>query len=131
MKKQTLYLLLLFLPFIGMIIVNEFVKLSIEEEGYHHQGIIAINSALKFKEQCSWVCHNNTAYCKENHVKFAQPYFDKIDPIYFGIINALKSTGNYGLANILFLVGLLPLGMYFLLVKSIAMQFEIRAIKKQ
>jgi len=130
MKKQLLYVLILLLPFAGMITINELTSLNITEKGYAKKGIVAINSAKKLKDKCSWACHNNTVYCKENHVKFAKPYFDKIDPIYFGIIHALKSTGNYRLANIIFLVILLPLGMYFLLVKSIAIQFEIRSIKK-
>jgi len=110
--------------------INEFVRLNTIEEGYNKQGVTAINSAKKQKEKCSWICHNNTNYCKENHVKLAKPYFDKIDPIYFGIINSLKSTGNYGLANIIFLVILLPLIMYVLLAKSISMQFKIRKLKK-
>ena len=110
--------------------INEFVRLNTIEEGYNKQVVTAINSAKKQKEKCSWICHNNTNYCKENHVKLAKPYFDKIDPIYFGIINSLKSTGNYGLANIIFLVILLPLIMYVLLAKSISMQFKIRKLKK-
>ena len=110
--------------------INEFVRLNTIEEGYNKQVVTAINSAKKQKEKYSWICHNNTNYCKENHVKLAKPYFDKIDPIYFGIINSLKSTGNYGLANIIFLVILLPLIMYVLLAKSISMQFKIRKLKK-
>ena len=130
MKKRILYLLILVLPFLGMIMVNEFVRPNIKEKGYKKQGITAINSAKRIKEKCSWICHNDTGYCKENHVKFAKPYFDKIDPIYFGIIHSLKATGDYGLANVIFLVILIPLIMYFLLVKSISMQLEIRKFKK-
>jgi len=114
-----------------MIIINEFVKINTSEEGYSRQGIIAINTGKKYKDKCSWICHNNTNYCKANHVKLAKPYFDKIDPIYFGIIGSLKSTGNYGLANIIFLVILLPLIMYVLLVKSINLQIKIRKLRKR
>lgn len=111
--------------------INEFVRLNSNEEGYNKQGVTAINTAKKQKEKCSWICHNNTNYCKNHHVKLAKPYFDGIDPIYTGIINALQSTGNYGFANILFLVILLPLIMYILLIKSIGLQFKIRNLKNR
>ena len=130
MKMKTIYLSLLFLPIIWMIMMNEFVRLNTTELGYNNQGVTAINTDKKLKKQCSWICHNNTNYCKVNHVLLARPYFSTIDPIYFGIINALKSTGNYGLANIVFLVILLPLSMFIFLIKSIRMEFEIHTIKK-
>ena len=130
MKKQVLYWSILILPFLGMIMINEFVRLNTNEEGYTKQGVTAINTAKKQKDKCTWICHHNTDYCKENHVKLAKPYFDKIDPIYFGIISSLKSTGNYRLANIIFLVIGLPLIMYVLLVKSISLEFKIRKLKK-
>ena len=131
MKKQILYGAILILPFISMILLNEFVRYRSINEGFSNQGITTINSAKKLKEECSWICHNNTNYCKENHVNFANTYFDKIDPIYFGIINSLKSTGNYRWANVIFLVILLPLIMYILLVRSIDIQFKIRELKKK
>tara|TARA_B100000795_G_C22531199_1_gene335183 strand:+ start:164 stop:592 length:429 start_codon:yes stop_codon:yes gene_type:complete len=130
MKKRIIYLLILIFPFLGMITVNEFVRLNTKEEGYKTRGVTAINSANKTKDKCSFICHNETGYCRDNHVKLAKPYFDKIDPLYFGVIQSLKSTGDYRGANILFLVILIPLIMYLLLVKSISMQAEIRKIKK-
>jgi len=126
-----LYLSILILPFLGMIIVNESVRLNTIGKGYTNQGVTAINSAERLKNKCSWICHNETAFCKANHVKLAKPYFNKIDPLYFGIIHTLQSTGNYGLANIIFLVILIPLLMYVLLIKSISIQLEIRKIKKR
>ena len=83
--------------FLVMIMVNEFVRLNTNEKGYTKgkwgliQNITAINTADKLKGKCTWICHNHTNYCKKNHVKLAKPYFNKIDPIYFGIINSLKS----------------------------------------
>ena len=136
MKKQALYWSILILPFLVMIMVNEFVRLNTNEKGYTKgkrgliQNITAINTADKLIGKCTWICHNDTNYCKKNHVKLAKPYFNKIDPIYFGIINSLKSTGNYGLANIIFLVIVLPLIIYILLVKSISLEFKIRKLNK-
>ena len=136
MKKQALYWSILILPFLVMIMVNEFVRLNTNEKGYTKgkwgliQNITAINTADKLKGKCTWICHNHTNYCKKNHVKLAKPYFNKIDPIYFGIINSLKSTGDYGLANIIFSVLILPLIIYILLVKSIRLEFRIRKLNK-
>lgn len=130
MKRRLLYLAILVFPLLSMVAVNEFARGSVTEDGYTSHGITAINSAEGFKEKCSWACHNDTKYCKEHHVKLAKPYFAQIDPIYFGIIRSLQSTGNYGLANIIFLVILIPLLIYILLVKSIRLQRQIRHIKK-
>ena len=138
MKKQILYWSILILPFLGMIMINELARLDTKEEGYTKQGkrglpiqgITAINSAGPDPNKCTWMCHNNTNYCKENHVKLAKPYFDKTDPIYDGTIKSLQSTGSYVSANIIILVIILPLIMYILLVKSISLEFKIRKLKK-
>ena len=138
MKKQILYWSILILPFLCMIVINEFVRLNTNEEGYTKQGkwglpiqgITAINSGKPLKDKCTWMCHNNTNYCKENHAKLAKPYFDKTDPIYHGTIKSLQSTGNYVSANIIILVIILPLIMYILLVKSISLEFKIRKLWK-
>ena len=131
MKKidPFLFLLLILLPILGMILTNEYTRQTISEKGYQTQGLTAINPAQKLKHKCSWACHNNTNFCKQHHVKFAKPYFNKIDPIYFGIINSLQSTGNYGLANVIFLVFLFPLLMVFFFIKSLKIQGEIHQLK--
>ena len=110
--------------------INELVRPTIEEKPYERQGIVAMNSAIKTPLKCSWICHNDTDYCKENHVKILNNYFEYTDPIYFGIIHSLKSVGNYSLANIIFLVILIPLIMYLLLIKSINIQDQIRDFNK-
>lgn len=53
------------------------------------------------------------------------------DKIYFGAIGALRSTGNYGAANVIFLVILFPLIIWYSLVKIIDYTLEIKALKKQ
>lgn len=130
MKKTSLYLSIFVFPFLMMIIINEVVRVTIKEKGYTRRGVTAINSAKRTVKKCTWICHNDTEYCKSNHVKLTAPHFDKIDPVYFGIIHSLKSTGNYKFANILFLVILIPLMLFFLLVKSIDMEFQIRKLKE-
>lgn len=119
------------LPFLMMVIVNELVRPSLKEKPYSSHGVTAMNSAKVDKGKCSWNCHNDTNYCKQNHVKLLKDYFEYTDPVYFGIIHLLKSTGNYGLANIVFLVILFPLIMYILLIKSIDMNRQIHVLKSK
>lgn len=130
MKKHIRNLTILIFPFLFMIIVNESTRPTIKEKPYSKFGITAINSVDKNTEKCTWICHNNTTYCKENHVKYLKKYSPYTDTIYFGIISLLASTGNYGLANIIFLVILLPLLMWFFIIKSLDIQNKINKLKK-
>jgi hypothetical protein len=119
MKNYKRLLLILVVPFLLMILVNEFMRTTLKDKPYSISGITAMNSAVPTKEKCNWNCHNNTKYCKQHHVKLVKPYFNVVDPVYFGMIGLLASTGNYGLANIIFLVILWPLFMAVLLAKVI------------
>ena len=112
-----------------MVLVNEFIRIH-NKTDYKSKGFTILNTTDPIKNKCSWNCHNNTAYCMEHHVKITKPYLKYTNPIYFGAIGALKSTGNYGLANIVFLVLLLPLWMFYFLVKSIDKFIEIRKLIK-
>lgn len=131
MKKFFRNLTILIFPFLIMIIVNEIVKPTIEEKPYSKYGVTAINSADKNADKCTWICHNNTNYCKENHVKYLKNYYAYTDMLYFGTISLLAKTGNYGLANIIFLVVLLPLLIWFFIIKSLNIQDEIRKLKRK
>jgi len=130
MRKQVLYWSILILPFLGMIIINELFRANTNEEGFTKYGVTAINSGEGFEYKCSFICHEKTInYCQVHHVKLPKSYVNKIDPIYYGIINSLHSTGGYRLANLIILVIILPLIMYVLLVKSISLEFKIRKLK--
>lgn len=131
LKKIILYLAILILPFAIMVGVNETVRFYKTDKGYLRQGVTAINSVTRTPDTCTWICHNDTSYCKEQHVKYAKPYFSIIDPIYFGIIRSLHATGNYGLANIVFLVIVFPLALYFLFIKSLHLQSKINRLKNK
>ncbi len=131
MPKTTQKLLLLIFPFLIMILINESVRLTINEKPYKVKGVTAINSKLITKTKCSWHCYIDTGYCKHYHVKTLTHYFDYIDPIYFKIIRSMHSTGNYQLANVIFLVLLLPLLMFFLWVKIIDLQSQINSLKSK
>lgn len=64
MKRYQRNLLILTLPFLLMIAVNEFARPGIKEKPYRAYGVVAMNSSLQTPEKCTWSCHNNTAYCK-------------------------------------------------------------------
>jgi len=131
MKKFFLYLFVFVAPFFLMVLINECVRSGSGESRYTTQGVNAIHTAQRLKERCTWVCHNDTDWCKVHHVKFLSEHFAFVDQVYFGIIHLLKGTGAYRAANIFFLVILIPVLMCCLLVKSINMQLEINRIKRQ
>lgn len=131
MKKGFRNLFILGLPFLIMILINEMVRPTLNEKTFVIKGIHAMNDNLISKKTCSWNCYLDTQYCKDNHVKTLSNYFHYIDPIYFGIINSLHSTGNYGMANVFILVILLPFSMFFLLIKILRMQKQINRLKNE
>lgn len=120
---------ILLAPILFMIIINEYNRTKVNETPFSSHGITVMNSAIVSPNKCSWNCHNDTQYCKEHHVKLLTSYFDYTDPLYFGIIDLLHSTGNYGLANIIFLVLGIPLIIWHLLIRIIEMHRRIRALK--
>ena len=75
---------------------------------------------LENEGQCSWICHHQTTkVCKETHVKYLKPYYHIVDLPYRAIIAFLHSFGNYGLANIVFLVVGLPLLTWYFTCKAL------------
>ena len=130
MRKFIIYTLPIFIPVIFVILINETATPYQAYQEFYLRDVMTQNSDTQLDTDCSWACHNNTAYCKANHVKRLKPYFHLVDPIYYGIINGLKATGHYQLANIIFLVIAWPALMYFLLVKSLLIELQIRKIKK-
>ncbi len=58
-----------------MILINESVRQTVKESSYTIQGVSTINSDNRDTEKCTWVCHNDTVFCKENHVKYLNPFF--------------------------------------------------------
>ena len=136
MKKLFRNILILISPYLVMVLVNEGFRPSINELGFEKtikfgnfkSNNIAINPLLKTHDVCSWRCHNSG--CKPKLFKSVENYVDRI---YFGIINILKSGGSFGsyaIANILFLVLIWPLAMFYLLIKSLDMHHQIKEINK-
>lgn len=111
--------------------INESVRPTIKETPYQINGITAINSNLRTLDKCTWAAHSDTSYCKEHHVKFLKPYYGITDRLYFGVIGLLHATGNYGAANIILLVLLFPLIMWYSFVKIFDYAIAISKLKKK
>jgi hypothetical protein len=101
-----------------------------KEKGYRVNTIEAINSNKADAKQCTWICHNNTLYCKKHHTKWLKTSFPYTDPIYFGTIRLLMATGNYGAANILLYVVFFPLTIGVLIIWNRHLTIKIATLKK-
>ena len=116
MKKIKRNILIFFSPIVFMILVNESMRMMVHRSNFSIHGRSTINSNSSNPTKCTWICYQNTAYCKAHHVKFLKPYFTQTDPFYFGMIQQLKSTGNYVYANMFILVLIIPIIIYMLII---------------
>ena len=114
-----------------MILVNEIIRQSKEKMHFSHYGIMTINSNTPILNTCTWLCHDNTSYCIKHHVNLLKLLISFINPIYNGIIVLLRSTGNYGFANILFLVLVWPLLLVVLAKKVMDNHQKIKLLKNK
>lgn len=130
MKKTLTYLAILTMPFVFIVAVNESYRDSIKGQPFSKYPK-TMNSGQKIKEKCTWACHEATAYCKENHVKWVRPYFAITDTLYFGLIERLLKTGSYQAANVFFLALIVPLLILLFLVGSIRYQHRINSMRRK
>lgn len=130
MKPAIRNLLILLFPLALMVLVNEYSRLQLETTDYQSRGHATVNPADRNPEKCTWICHNDTSYCKAHHVKFDKSYLRITDPLYFGVIALLQGFGSYALANIVILVLFIPLLVYVILIKSLNIQYRINQLRK-
>ena len=143
MKKLYINTLILFSPFLLMVMVNEVVRPTLVEAPFQYtksfdlSGLTrkvvgsAMNPGKMKKEECTWYCHNKDSFCVNFHKKIS--FHQYIDDLYNKIITLLKKgdyQGNYAINNIIFLVILWPLIMFFLLIKSLDIQRKINKLKR-
>jgi hypothetical protein len=125
-------LLLLVLPFLCIVLINEVSRPTIKEKPFSLYSN-TMNSGQKLKNKCSWECHENTSYCKRYHVKLLSPYFSITDRLYCGVIEVLQNEEDefsfYQIMNVVFLVLVIPLLIWLLLAKSLSIQDQIRQLK--
>ena len=122
MKKYFRNLSLLCLPFLLVAAVNEYSRHIATDKPYQRRGLTFINSDIRSTDKCSWVCHNYSDFCDNNHIRFMGPIKASMDIVYFGMIRALKSIGNYAATNLIFLVFGWPLLMWYLLISCLNMR---------
>jgi hypothetical protein len=127
MKPILRNALILISPFLLMILVNETMRPFINSKSISYQNVSCINSNESNKNFCSWACLN-TEYCNANHSKILK--HKELDPVYLGIISALKK-GGYVLMNIIFLVMLIPFCIWFFTIKALNIQDKINNFKKE
>ena len=130
MKNLLRNSIFLLFPFILMVFINESFRFSIKERPFVKYGFYTINSDNKILNKCTWNCHNNTTFCKSHHVKYLKKYFSKTDQLYYGVIQLLKKTGNYGLTNIAVLVIAMPFIIFYFLINGLSIRHEIKKMKK-
>ena len=121
-KRNTIIFLV---PWLFVIIINELSQHLLKPTPPINNEVAEVNSSKADPEKCSWQCHDHTIYCLEHHVKSPTNLINSIKPFYFGLIHALQATGNYGLANIFFLVILWPFFMLLLFIKILNIQKRI------
>lgn len=122
---------LLCIPFFIMVAINQLYSPKPKNIDNTKFGIKTQNTGKYIKNKCTWACHNNTLYCKQNHVKLTHKYLGYTDPFYFGAIKTLKAGGNYQMANIILLVLLMPFSIWFFITRALKMNNKINYLKKQ
>jgi len=126
---------MLSLPLIVMAAVNETMRYRVGGGGYRFQGHQTINSDSVLADKCTWKCHNQTAYCKTNHVGLDAYLTRYTDIPYAGLIQILgdgsgKANSYYQFMNVLLLVLIVPCFIIVMLIRSWSMQDQIRARKQ-
>lgn len=122
---KSLFLLLLL--FLLMIVINESMRKSLVDHDFKIYGVSPMNSAEYNLSKCTWACHNaTTSHCKVHHATSASSFSKWIDPIYFGMIGGLHSTGDYGIANVILLVLVWPIIMSYLFITVLKMRKELQ-----
>ncbi|MCR9054119.1 MAG: hypothetical protein ACE362_19815 [Phaeodactylibacter xiamenensis] len=127
------YLLLLLLPYLIMVVVNEVSRWR-QPGVFKYKGgvtygvsIPAINPSEGDPDRCTWRCHDDTEYCLNHHVE--HPPAEWLKGAYFGIIRLLAGTGAYGLSNVLLLGAGWPFMMLLLLIGVVRMRRKIKSLR--
>jgi hypothetical protein len=130
MKKVFRNFLILIIPIALMILINETVRLRNNQDYRSHENFITINSNKLSLNYCSWACHDNTSYCRNNHVKLNKLALKYSDVAYNQTIKFLKeSNRSYEVDNLIYLVFGIPLFIYFFLIKCINNFIRIKDLK--
>ena len=127
--KRFIIVLIIISPYLLMVTVNEIYRPYISDTSGKILGVSSMNSLNPITNHCTIACQHNTTFCRHNHVKFVKPgfpFFNKINKLYWGIIDSLNNPNSknildryYVLTNIIFLVVLWPAWMLYLFIRII------------
>jgi hypothetical protein len=123
--------LILIAPFLAMMLINEIHRVIKDDKGGIYNGLSTLNSSNAKVKKCTWYCHSNTPFCKLHHVSISKNALNQINPIYESIINTLKKGNDYNLMNVLFLVIIIPMFIWFFIIKALNIQDKINLIKNK
>ena len=126
MQKIVRNILIFVSPFILMVLVNHFIKPAVDPIPNDGKW----NSTKPLPDRCTWACHDHTNYCIQHHVKMNKYIIWITRLLYDNEIRFLQLFGNYSFANILILVTLVPLYIWYFLIKIIDTLQEIKETKK-
>lgn len=129
--RILLYLLVAAAPYGLMVAVHRTSAQHGQRHGYHYLQQPTLYPAQQHERLCTWACHNHTAFCRSHHVQLLRPWLAYTDVAYFGLINALKRTGNYATANIALLTAGWPLLLWMLLIANVELWLALRRKKHQ
>ena len=99
MKKLYINTLILFSPFLLMVMVNEVVRPTLVEAPFQYtksfdlSGLTrkvvgsAMNPGKMKKEECTWYCHNKDSFCVNFHKKIS--FHQYIDDLYNSVYTQL------------------------------------------
>jgi len=113
-----------------MVAVNESTRPRVPAHSFAFQYQTTIHPRKANKLSCTWECYYKTQWCKKNHVRFDRKWLTFTDIPYNAIIGALDSTGSYTMANILFLVIIVPTAILWMLIRSMEMELSIRKLAR-
>jgi hypothetical protein len=132
MRNIKRNLFIFFAPILLMIMVNESARLIQGKSNHYYGKQPSINSANQIKDKCTWECHDNTSYCKHNHVKLIKGVLSYTDMVYNKTIQLLQNSNrSYAMDNLIYLVFGMPLLIYFMLIKCIDHHQQIKNLKKR
>ena len=132
MRKIKRNLLIFIAPIFLMLVVNETIRFIQDKSNHQYGNLPTINTENQIKDKCSWICHDKTAYCKNNHVKLAQEMLSYTDLAYNKTIQLLQSSDrSYAMDNLIYLVFGIPFLIYFMLIKCIDYHQQIKNLKKR
>lgn len=110
--------------FIPILLAYAFV-ITVNSESYinHHKepSKYMFIHDYSYADKCGWECFEHTDKCIKEHKGLPDGFRQTIKPAYYGFIHALRSTGDYYLANLILIALVWPVAMSVLGMRTVQM----------